>query len=316
MARKLITLVELYAGNNNKEYSKVSLKDLMVNCEHKYEGTFTYGSGNTVTLTDQNAYFEFRMSTLQKRLDVNINDINKTVEHSNEGKVWVVAPSKKRISTDFYVKVAANVKAGEIYTIDRSGYVDLGIEGLLWADKNLGATTITGLGNRYAWGETSPISSAPYKFGTYPNYSKYNETDGIKTLDYEDDAAYQANNNNEIPFIDDIKYLGSLDENFNPVFDWEFTTNYNNTNVAGWICTKKKSNEIYAQLFFPIKYDASAPSYENWAFYWSATLEPVSDAFGLSLDTQGHYHTATGGGRQNGCYIRPVRDCSSYFGIR
>ena len=83
--------------------------------------------------------------------------------------------------------------------------IDLG-DGLIWATHNIGASTPSGTGSQFAWGELTPKSyyewdnysfatSYTYVSPTLPNlssatFSKYNE-DGKETLEAADDAATQ-----------------------------------------------------------------------------------------------------------------------------
>ena len=84
-------------------------------------------------------------------------------------------------------------------------YVDLGLpSGLLWAKKNIGAKTEEDDGLYFAFGETVGYTAEQvgvdklfvdngidYKFGYVGNAVKYNSSDGLKTLEPEDDAATQ-----------------------------------------------------------------------------------------------------------------------------
>ncbi len=91
-----------------------------------------------------------------------------------------------------------------ISTINGHKFVDLGLpSGTLWAQCNVGATEEAEVGGLYAWGETSVQSPKTYSASTYKytesvtgtggnqvvTYSKYNTTDGKRTLDATDDAA-------------------------------------------------------------------------------------------------------------------------------
>ena len=73
-------------------------------------------------------------------------------------------------------------------------YVDLGLpSGTLWATLNIGASEVGQVGDYFAWGETSTKSNftwETYAFGTSDNLTKYNASDGKRTLDLEDDAAH------------------------------------------------------------------------------------------------------------------------------
>ncbi len=85
------------------------------------------------------------------------------------------------------VKCDCNLTSGD--------WVDLGLpSGLLWATRNVGASSPTDYGNYYAWGETSPKSV--YDWYTYRYYnsstdsiSKYTDSDGLTILQPGDDAA-------------------------------------------------------------------------------------------------------------------------------
>ncbi len=85
-------------------------------------------------------------------------------------------------------------KLSTLANVELHEWVDLDLpSGLLWAKTNVGAATETGSGFHFAWGETTPkdsYSNANYKFGSEETKSKYNPTDGLTTLESEDDAAY------------------------------------------------------------------------------------------------------------------------------
>ena len=146
-------------GGFGSDYSTESLTDLMEKCTHRFEGSFKYGSDNTVTLIDQNAYFEIFMSPLQHELSVKIDNSAESYPLNDEGKIWIRVSAGIHFETNFYSKTSP--EAGTIYSIDRSGYVDLGLSNsALWADKNVGATTYDGAGDYYNYndGELSSLS--------------------------------------------------------------------------------------------------------------------------------------------------------------
>jgi len=89
--------------------------------------------------------------------------------------------------------------------------VDLGLS-VYWAEKNLGASSATQAGSRYAWGETSTKTAFwkdNYKYGSEPEqFSKYNSTDKIILLDDSDDAASVALKGNwRMPTSEDVNQL-------------------------------------------------------------------------------------------------------------
>ena len=84
--------------------------------------------------------------------------------------------------------------------------IDLGLpSGLLWADKNIGATTEEDAGLYFQWGDIQGYTAEQirkheklfsglekdYKFGYSTNYSKYNNVDRLIVLVPIDDAATQ-----------------------------------------------------------------------------------------------------------------------------
>lgn len=91
-------------------------------------------------------------------------------------------------------------------------YVDLGLpSGTLWATCNIGASNPEDAGDYYAWGEIetkSDYSWDTYKWGTQNNLTKYNSTDGLTTLELEDDVAHVVMGGDwTMPSFDDIDEL-------------------------------------------------------------------------------------------------------------
>lgn len=73
-------------------------------------------------------------------------------------------------------------------------YVDLGLR-VKWATFNVGASAPEDYGDYFAWGEVEPKEKygwETYKWcdGTASNMTKYNKTDGLTTLELDDDAAH------------------------------------------------------------------------------------------------------------------------------
>lgn len=152
------------------------------------------------------------------------------------------------------------VHAGE----SEGDWVDLGLpSGLLWATRNVGASSSTDYGNYYAWGETSPKSV--YDWSTYRlvNYStgftKYTGSDGLTILQPGDDAA-TANYGGRTPTKEEWRELTN-----NTTSQW-MTIN----GVNGRCFTGSNGNS----LFLPA---AAVPgSYGN---YWSSSLDTGSPDF-------------------------------------
>ena len=127
--------------------SRVSLAELVENCGHTYTAEFQYGNSGIVELKDDKAYFQFIMSPLQHRLDVNA----KEYAMNDDGIVWIAVQANNPLVTNFYKKPYNDVEPGKVYVVDRSGFVDLGIINTLWADKNVGASRYEGYGSYKSW---------------------------------------------------------------------------------------------------------------------------------------------------------------------
>ena len=126
-------------------------------------------------------------------------------------------------------------------------YVDFGLpSGNLWAKCNLGADSPDKYGNYYSWGELGIRTN--YDKTTYSyydkdekKYTKYNDIDGLTILEPCDDVVtllYGAPW--AIPSQTDWEELISYGY-------WVYTSNYNNTNKAGYIVYRAKSEDDYGK---------------------------------------------------------------------
>ena len=118
----------------------------------------------------------------------------------------------------------------KVFLKDFSPYkkIDLGLpSGTLWADRNIGATDIYDGGKLFQWGDPTPYDVPEHTNGTinegqkmfnwhdykwYPSggstFTKYNKTDGKRTLEPEDDAAHvNMGSDWRMPTKDDINEL-------------------------------------------------------------------------------------------------------------
>gem|GEM_PF-4125242 len=246
-----------------------SLAKLMESCAHTYktkDGEFTSKSPS-ITLSDQNVYLAIQMSPLQHNIDVTIGDAASNYPMNSVGQVWIALAANTAVSTNFLSKDASDVVAGHIYTIDRSGFVDLGIEGgILWADKNIGATNVYDYGDYYAWGETT-TKETQYNWSTYAYGNAYNQltkycnnssygkdgfTDELTVLESADDVAYKQNTNWSMPTTEEFATLkGSC--------YWVWTNDY--SGKKGYIVYKVKEAEHAGKVKYASSGDDYASSY-------------------------------------------------------
>ena len=239
--------------NGSAISSDISLLDLMGKCNHPLAGEFKAGVNSSVTLTDQNAYFEIKMSPLQHKLDVTINGSAKTVDLSNDGKVWVAVNTSSYsfadFTTNFYTKAKTNIKPGQIYTINREGFVDLGLsDGTLWADKNVGATTYDGIGDYKTFNEAIALGL------TLPEYDEDEATGDFRTLWDEGEFFPEYDENDKLIGITFFKKKnGMYDKNKDPyIFLPAGSLQIDNTSMAtvypgGFYWTQTESGTFYQQ---------------------------------------------------------------------
>ncbi len=189
-------------------------------------------------------------------------------------------------------------------------YVDLGLpSGLLWAKCNVGANVPEEVGDYFAWGETAPKTSynwtgeGDYKWGVYDyeettNYgmTKYNSTDGLTTLEADDDAATAVLGSGwRTPKADEFNEL--LTE-----CTWTATSS---NDVSGYEVKGKNGNSI----FIPMSgyRNGGDLQFTTDANYWTSSLSQskVRDASVLFIE-QIDGPRVTGNVRFFGLPVRPV----------
>ena len=145
------------AGGDADYQSIISLEDLMDKCGHLYTAKFNYKWDEPAALADSKAYFHFVMSPLQHWMMVN----SSKVSINKDGEVWVAFDEKTAVVTNFYKLAYEKVEGGKVYDVDRSGFVDLGFQNVLWADKNVGAKSYEDVGGYYVWTDALDCVSLP-----------------------------------------------------------------------------------------------------------------------------------------------------------
>ena len=144
------------AGGDGDDRSTVSLDDLIKKCGHQYTAKFSLNTTEPVVLADSKAYFHFKMSPLQHWLLVN----NSRYTMSKDGELWMAAGGMP-VVTSFYKMAYNSMAYGKVYDIDHSGFVDMGITNVLWADKNVGADYCEDAGEYIAWDYVLASVAAP-----------------------------------------------------------------------------------------------------------------------------------------------------------
>ena len=189
--------------------------------------------------------------------------------------------------------------------------VDLGLtSGTLWANKNIGAESVSDYGSFFAWGETETKST--YLLN---NYSQYNE--GYETFDspYRGVKGIQGTEQDAAHVLWGGSWVMPSPTQFEELVDecsWEWGSR---NNVEGFIVKSKKNSN---SIFLPITgyYSGSSRTAQNRGYYWTSSLylfpadwNKAKQAMEFVIvnaqdDADKHYQVNVA--RQNGLAVRPV----------
>ena len=201
------------------------------------------------------------------------------------------------------VKVPYTAVAGEA--------VDLGLS-VKWSSMNLGATSPTGYGDYFAWGETSPkdnYSWPTYELCTgssstltkYNNNSSYGNVDNkteFKDYDYADDAARQALGGKwRIPT--DAEWTELREQ-----CTWTWATQ---NGVTGRLVTATNGNSIFLPAA-GLRYDTDLDHPGNYGDYWSSSLYTGYPYYAWYVFFASSYVYRYYGYRYFGLSVRPVSE--------
>lgn len=176
--------------------------------------------------------------------------------------------------------------------------VDMGLpSGTKWATFNVGAMSPEQPGLFFAWGETTPKASFSidnYLYGAYPTMTKYCSTDGLTTLEAQDDAA--------TAFLGGTWRMPTHEEQAELHNYCTFTQTTVN-GITGYLVTSDMNGN---SIFLPFVNDSN----NDMSFYWSSSLWTNEDtqacSFGLSPLGASYTHGNYGSVRYKGHPIRPV----------
>ena len=223
---------------------------------------------------------------------------------SSDGKVTAVAEGNATI-TITSVDGGKTAYCQVLVTPDAvPDYVDLGLS-VKWGTKNVGASFPENYGNHFSWGEITTKTDhswSTYRFGSQSSLTKYSKTDGLVTLEPEDDAAYvNIGEDWRIPSSSEWKELTD-----NCTWTWEARNGTRGLRIV----SKINGNSI----FLP----ASGYQFNNRhlysgreCFYWMSEVNTSnqSEALCRILSASVYSNVADGvSERKNGMSIRPIYD--------
>lgn len=187
------------------------------------------------------------------------------------------------------------------------GWVDLGLpSGLLWTEVNLGAEQPSDYGDYYAWADITPnkanYTNATTAYYSGSAYTKYNSTDGLTTLQPEDDiATITLGGDAHIPTMAEWQELLSN------------TTVANETlnGVAGRRFTSKINGNSFFVPFTGYKSGTTTYGATSCTYFWSSTLSSSTNSNAVDVyittSSANFYSGSNGEGRYYGFPIRAVR---------
>ena len=216
-----------------------------------------------------------------------------------DGKMWVVVSTSPVCEYSYSTRLIQNgvnydqeertYKTGDL----PSGLIDMGLS-VKWASNNLGALGLEDLGDHFAWGEATSKESftwSNYKWchGSEESISKYNEYDGIKVLEPEDDAAtYLLGAQWHTPTINEYQEL--LDN-----CEWTWISYKGASGLAA------TSPVTLNTIFFP-----SSMASGHWSeFYWSSSLFADS-TYAMALRSQNQFAVYDPGDDSIGLRLIPI----------
>lgn len=227
-----------------------------------------------------------------------------------------------------YVVLSGNIYYGETSTVtmfgtqyahsDVDGYrfVDLDLPSkVLWATANIGALTTADTGDYLAWGEDESkdaYTTNTYKFcdgTTSTAMNKYTDSDGLYTLEDEDDAAMTRwSQNCSLPTVADCQELIE-----HCSWTWSTRTNVKGETVKGYLVTSLTNGN---SIFLPVAGcmdDTKQKGFGTTGYYWcnSVYSDNKIRANYMLMTSDGKWADGTGFERIYGASVRPVSHINS-----
>ena len=269
----------------------MELTDGISNC------TYSVWFSNDSLFSDGVKVIDYKPYQQQNETDL------KTLNASTNYYIRPCVGFKSRTDTTSYFGSTIKVQTPALPKENGMEYVDLGLS-VMWAFCNVDAVSPEEPGGYYCWGETEELTVNGVRVETidYVNtiltYSKYNSSDGKRTLDSADDvASVKWGGPWHIPDQQDILDLWANSEHFKQV-------TINGKQVLK-VISKINGNYIY----LPIAGFYGAGSYFDWpqAYIWSRNLSTLNNDYGIAYSLRsdsydGSYYDA----RSDCLNVRPV----------
>lgn len=240
-------------------------------------------------------------------LGTEIKDYTFTLQNLDSGTQYFYRPFVKLFGYVLYGETENITTQGtkpDYVIIDNRQFVDLGLQsGTKWARYNIGASAADLVGDYLAWGETA--AKDEYTTSNY-TVKKYNDSDGLYTLDENDDAAKALwGENCSMPTEEQCKELIEH-------CTWAKTTQTtaSGETVTGFLGT---SNYNKRTIFLPAaggKIGTKTTKDGEYGYYWCNTRYADKSGFAYIMELTDSNKRTNYIGRDYGLQVRAVSTSS------
>lgn len=199
--------------------------------------------------------------------------------------------------------------------LNEGDWVDLGLpSGLLWATRNVGASSPTDYGDYFAWAEITPKSKYDWRSYRYCVYDEYRDSP-LFTKYYTPYYGYYNNGSDGLIILQPIDDVSTANYGGRTPTKDECQELYNNTKsrwvtidgVDGLCFTGSNGNSLFLPAASWFSDSKGKPGY---GFYWSSSLDTMLSRRSWCYDFYHEYDTMwiRPRPRNYGCSVRAVRD--------
>ena len=234
---------------------------------------------------------------------------------TNDGRVCTKGPATSSVVIERSKYSTLTLGGDNLEFFDPSDWVDLGLpSGLLWATRNVGATSPEDYGDYYAWGETTTKSLYLWSTYIYCN-GEIEEEDYDHLTKYCNNSSYGYNG-----FTDNLTILQPGDDAATANYGGRTPTKeewqelINNT-TAQWTTRNGVNGRLFTSsngnsLFLPAagyRWDSSLNYAGERGFYWSSSLYTDDPSRAWIFGFLSAYQGVNRGNRDDGLSVRAVR---------
>ncbi len=284
--------------------------ELMSSSSASHEVSLVFPTGNRPTIGrgDRDTYVYFIIAPEFEEDNVSIT-LTSTLGQS------VTFQKRASLRHNKMALVSLTVERWDEEPPSSDDWVDLGLpSGLLWATRNVGATSPEDYGDYFAWGETTTKSLYLWSTYIYCN-GEIEEEDYDHLTKYCNNSSYGYNG-----FTDNLTILQPGDDAATANYGGRTPTKeewqelINNT-TAQWTMRNGVNGRLFTSsngnsLFLPVagyRWDSSLNFAGSRGFYWSSSLDTDDPSRAWNFVFISAFQGVNGGNRDDGRSVRAVR---------